>query len=170
MYFFLYANHTQKINNLLLYNLSKCFMLSVIQQMRWRVSDRNRKVILKEIQEISLEIKENPIRSLLKNFILTNLISHYGVNYRSIYFLKVCVTCFNLPQYQPLITLLFFKTNKINYRDLFQLITNNEIKHNSNNLKKYQKNYLFYRQADFRENQPNMTNMKSHEPDVTYTV
>lgn len=165
-----HANHTQKINNLLLYNLSKCFMLSVIQQMRWRVSDRNRKVILKEIQEISLEIKENPIRSLLKNFILTNLISHYGVNYRSIYFLKVCVTCFNLPQYQPLITLLFFKTNKINYRDLFQLITNNEIKHNSNNLKKYQKNYLFYRQADFRENQPNMTNMKSHEPDVTYTV
>ena len=66
-----HANHTQKINNLLLYNLSKCFMLSVIQQMRWRVSDRNRKVILKEIQEISLEIKENPIRSLLKNFIRT---------------------------------------------------------------------------------------------------
>lgn len=150
-----HASHTQKINNLLLYNLSKCFMLSVIQQMGWRVSDRTRKVILKEIQEVSLEVNENPIRNLLKNFISANLISHCGVNYRSMYFVKVCVTCLNLQQYQPLIILLFFKTNKINAMDLFRLITNNEIKHNSNNLEKYRKNNSFFHQKkdDFRENQ-----------------
>lgn len=104
----------QTINNLLLYNLAKCFMLSVIRQMGWRANNHTiRKKILKSVQEVYFEIKKHPIRELLKSFITMHLINNQGVRYRSIYFAKACLTSLKRPQYQPLIPILFFKKIKL---------------------------------------------------------
>lgn len=164
----------QMEKNTLLFNLAKCFMQGVIQQMGWRASNSQKQMIMLGLQQFdSEEIKLNNdhIKNLLKNFIGVSLMNRYGFNHGETHSASMCLHCLKLPQYQPLITLLF-KKPPINYNDLLSLIVGDEIENKKIfTSARYIKNlYRFYQEKHSSKNKIDESKLLLATQQLVYTV
>lgn len=148
----------QKEKNRLLFNLTKCFMQAVIQHMGWRANKSQKHMIMLSLQQfdaVEIELNDDHIRNLLRNFIGVSLMNRYGLNNGQTHSARMCLHYLSLPQYRPLITLLFLKIHDINYNDLLTLIAGDEIENKQVfTSARYKKNlYCFYQEEGSRKNQ-----------------
>lgn len=146
--------------NTWLFYFAKGFMHAVIQKMGWRASYSQKQNIMLGLQQLNaaeIELTDDHIRNLLKNFISVSLMNRYAFNEGPTHSAKACVHALNLPQYQPLNRLLFFHTAKIDYNGLLTWVAGHQIAHKQiYTSAKYQKNlYRFYQREDNKKNQIN---------------
>lgn len=167
----------QKEKNMLLFNLAKCFMQTVIRHMGWRANKSQKQTIMLSLQQLNakerqLEISSDHIKNLLKNFIAVSLMNPYGLNNGQTRSARACLNYLNLPEYHPLKTLLFLNTNKMDYDDLLRLIVGAEVKNKPIFISaRYKKNlYRFYQEEGNRENQFDENKLMLATQQIMYTL
>lgn len=154
---------SQKEKIVLLFNLMKCFMQTVIQQIGWRANYSHKQMMMLSLQQldaVEIELNEEYIRNLLKKFIVVSLMNRYELNDRPTHSVSACAYCLNLPFYRPLIRL-FFKTPKIDYKDLLTLVAGDKVEEQQIDTSAgHQKNlYRFYQKEDIKKNQLDETKL-----------